>query len=159
MKIVKDLKILHQVSTPVRNLSEGNKIGRELIKTLEGLNRAIGLSAIQIGIPKRVFVTFLNRKPEIFINPELDCWNDWEVISSKESCLSLPGVIKTVKRYNSIIVDRLGWSQGIKFKGLEAIIVQHEWDHLQGITIKDKDDFLDNTGFMSTSVLNDTKNN
>jgi peptide deformylase len=97
-------------------------------------NRVVGLAAPQIGITKQAFTAF----GLVFINPHLVSHSD-QLITSVEGCLSLDSDahIKR-KRYKSV---KLIWFDVARklhtneFKGDEAVIIQHEMDHLRGVVI------------------------
>ncbi len=95
----------------------------EIMDTHKGL----GLAAPQVGYPIQLFVTHWG---EVFINPEV------EIIQPKtqlvvEGCLSLPNVKRTVLRSPGIFVGPKAYT------GVNAIIIQHEYDHLLGTLITD----------------------
>ena len=89
--------------------------------------KALGLAAPQVGIDARFFVTFWTH---IFVNPRIVQVSD--PIESIEGCLSLPGYTGTVSRWNKI---RL--ADGSTWEGQQAIVIQHECDHLNSILISD----------------------
>ncbi len=101
----------------------------------------VGLSANQIGVPKRVFVMDTSEsgnRRRAFINPEIV----WEknVQRWKEGCLSFPGVFAFVKRPDHIKIkalDEEGNPFELVLEGLDAVCFQHELDHLNGITFYD----------------------
>lgn len=103
-------------------------------------HRGFGLAAPQVAISKRIIVWTdeAREKPFVAINPE--------VVSSRgriktiEGCLSLPGIQRAVKRKRVIKVvalDEQARRVTYKLKNIDAVIVQHEIDHLNGITILD----------------------
>jgi len=104
----------------------------------------IGLSAIQIGVAKRIFVIDLHVQgtiPYVFINPDI-VFRSEEKITINEGCLSVPGYYKDVERSNKIILeanDTYGHTGNSRFSmqlvGLHAVCAQHEMDHLNGITL------------------------
>ena len=98
----------------------------------------LGLAANQIGETKRYFVWDYG----MVINPEILMY-EGKIIENREGCLSYPGIIKDVKRNNKITVTYLD-ERGIKMNkvlvGVPAMIFQHEFDHLEGITLINKDD-------------------
>jgi len=99
--------------------------------------KGVGLAAVQVGWPVRLFV--LQNKRQVFINPVITR-REGSVIS-QESCLSIPGTIARVPRAEEITlvasnVEGVRWNQTMK--GLLAHVVQHEMDHLDGILIIDK---------------------
>mgnify|MGYP001205401055 CR=1 FL=1 len=109
----------------------------DMIDTMNNSN-GVGLSANQVGINKRIFV--MNCVGEesptyVFINPIIKN-NQSEDCVDKEGCLSFPGLYIDVKRKKSVVVqwqDLDGSFQEKEFFGLEAVCVQHEIDHLDGI--------------------------
>jgi peptide deformylase len=106
-------------------------------------NKGIGISAIQIGIPVRVFLA--GDPPELFINPKIIQRSSY-MKNGWEGCLSCPGAHVKVKRSHSITIsyqttiDTSGDLAVIKrkFTGYDARVIQHEFDHLNGILIKDR---------------------
>lgn len=110
----------------------------ELLKTKMIENRGLGLSAIQIGIPTRVFVIGDPSNSETIIpvfNP-LVLDNSSEQEYYEEGCLSFPGLYIKVKRPSQIRVrysDHLRNTDTIKFDGMTARIFLHEYDHMDGI--------------------------
>jgi peptide deformylase len=112
-----------------------------LIDTLRGHRTGVGLSAIQIGIPKRAFVIFpiYSRQFYFFANPVITKQRRSQALM--ERCLSLPGISRKVERPEMITVKGLNEHRApvkMKFEGIEAAIVCHECDHLDGILIIDK---------------------
>ena len=117
----------------------------------------VGLAAPQIGLPIRLFVvdtapfaddddlteeerTFLSNFKKTFINAKIteetgDKWN------FNEGCLSIPGVREDVSRHKQITIEYLDEDfkpQTLTLDGLAARIVQHEYDHIEGILFTDK---------------------
>lgn len=99
----------------------------------------VGLAAIQIGVGLRV-VIMDTKKPVTLINPVIEaCFGN--KVMKNEGCLSLPGIIERVERYETISVsfyDVDGVKHESKLSGLNAQCIQHEVDHLDGIVIPDK---------------------
>ena len=76
----------------------------------------------------------------VFINPELKATSD-DLNTFNEGCLSIPEIREDVVRENEIIVDYYDQDfnkQSLKLDGLRARVVQHEYDHIQGILFTDK---------------------
>ena len=88
----------------------------------------LGLAAPQVGIDARLFVTVWG---EVFVNPTI-VRREGEV-RCQEGCLSLPGVTRLKKRCRSVVL-----ADGRIFEGEQAIVIQHETDHLDGILITDE---------------------
>lgn len=102
--------------------------------------KGVGLAAPQVGVSKRVIIVQSKKGPEIFINPKIISAS-LRKIESEEGCLSIPGVSGFVKRHSKIKVralNRHGEKVFLKATAPEAIIFQHEIDHLNGILFIDK---------------------
>ena len=103
-------------------------------------SKGVGLSAIQIGIPLRIFVTHYKEQTRVFINPKVLSTSN-ELVKSNEGCLSIPGINSQVIRNESITLEfyteKFERHEEI-FGNFEAIIIQHEMDHLNGILFTDK---------------------
>jgi len=102
----------------------------------------IGLAATQIGTLHRVLVYRVEHNSPInaLINPELE-WSGKEKEWMEEGCLSLPGVHVDVERPVDVRVraqDPRGKPIVIEASGLEARVIQHEMDHLDGVLILDR---------------------
>ena len=105
---------------------------------LRGSGR-LGLAAPQIGISKRFFVWIdFDKESCVMINPVVV--GSFGKIKLTEGCLSIPNIQRRVNRKRVVIVEFLneaGYTERCKFKNLCAVVVQHEIDHLNGITILD----------------------
>jgi peptide deformylase len=102
----------------------------------------IGLAATQVGVMHRVLVyrTELEGSVAALVNPVLE-WSSKDKESSEEGCLSLPGVSVEVERPVYVRVralDERGRPILVEASGLEARVIQHEMDHLDGVLILDK---------------------
>ena len=102
----------------------------------------IGLAATQLGTLHRVLVYRVEHDSPInaLINPELE-WSGKEKEWMEEGCLSLPGVHVDVERPVDVRVhaqDPHGDPIVIEASGLEARVIQHEMDHLDGVLILDR---------------------
>ena len=103
----------------------------------------VGLAAPQIGISKRFFVIISDDEVRrVFINPQIIKTSE-EMGDYDEGCLSIPQVYETIKRPVRVTVQALN-EQGKPFTldadGLLARIIQHEYDHLDGIVFIDRGD-------------------
>jgi len=100
----------------------------------------VALSAPQVGLDMSMFVMGIKEaKLEVF-NPVIKSYSKEEELMN-EGSLTFPGVLVIVKRPKSIVVEyynKKGELQENEFHGLTARIFQHAYDHLQGITIKEK---------------------
>jgi len=102
----------------------------------------IGLAATQVGTLHRVLVYRVEHDSPInaLINPELE-WSGKEKETMEEGCLSLPGVHVDVERPVDVRVraqDAHGEQIVVEASGLEARVIQHEMDHLNGVLILDR---------------------
>jgi peptide deformylase len=101
---------------------------------------AVGLAAPQIGASQRVIIINMPGVKLILINPKITR-RRLGTVRNKEGCLSYPGLFVKMKRDKQIIVEGfdLLWNPvKHKFRGLESYVVQHEIDHLNGITINEE---------------------
>lgn len=112
----------------------------DMIDTVKKANGA-GLSAVQIGVLKRVFIAFDENEEFIeFINPTI-IEQSGSCPILEEGCLSVPKYYGLVKRPNIVVVhayDRFGKEFTRQFTGFSAKAVAHEYDHLDGILFIDK---------------------
>jgi peptide deformylase len=102
----------------------------------------IGLAAPQVGVSHRVLVYRVEPDSPIvaLVNPQID-WSSRDEEISEEGCLSLPFVHVDVERPIAVLVrakDEHGEDLVIEASGLEARVIQHELDHLDGILILDR---------------------
>lgn len=108
-----------------------------MINTMISAN-GVGLAAPQVGLSKRIIVFLCdNKEPRVLINPEI-IKSSSKVQLGEEGCLSVPGEMINVKRYQNITVKYRQLSGHPKiesFSDLNARIVQHEIEHLDGILI------------------------
>ena len=102
----------------------------------------VGLAATQVGVLHRVLVYRVQQQSPVnaLINPEIE-WRGKEQEIAEEGCLSLPSVLVDVERPVHVRVRALN-EQGeailIEATGLEARVIQHEIDHLDGVLILDR---------------------
>jgi peptide deformylase len=102
----------------------------------------IGLAATQLGVMHRLLVyrTELEGQVAALVNPVLE-WASKDKETAEEGCLSLPGVVVEVERPIHVRVraqDERGEPITVEASGLEARVIQHEMDHLDGVLILDK---------------------
>ena len=100
--------------------------------------KALGLAAPQIGISKRIIILINSDMQQVLINPVITRRRLGKA-TSKESCLSFsPDYSKKMKRDKQVIVEGFNeyWEKvKIKARGLDSYVIQHEIDHLNGVTI------------------------
>jgi peptide deformylase len=102
----------------------------------------VGLAATQLGVMHRLLVYRVHQQSPVsaLVNPEIE-WSGSESESLEEGCLSLPGVHVDVDRAVHVRVraqDERGEPLVIEASGLEARVIQHEIDHLDGVLVLDR---------------------
>jgi peptide deformylase len=102
----------------------------------------VGLAATQVGVLHRVLVYRVQQHAPVaaLVNPEID-WAGKEAEVMEEGCLSLPRVLVEVERPIHVRVSALddrGEPILVEASGLEARVIQHEIDHLDGVLILDR---------------------
>lgn len=154
--------LLKQVSKPVEKVDEAlRQLMNDMLNTMYA-EHGIGLAAVQVGVLKRILVIDVNYKitehdhnhnhhhhcdgihvtdtePHYFINPEIIEFSK-ETSSYNEGCLSFPGARSSITRPQKVKVkflDYRGKEQLEEMDGLLATCIQHEIDHLNGITFVD----------------------
>jgi len=143
------------------SLEEGLEIATVLFETLNKRKDGIGLAANQVGIDASVAVVNV-REPIILINPKVV--EQWEEIDFYEGCLSYPKKGVTTKRYKNIVInteqEECDWyfsgapnpsdgkgswerensdKEDEDLRTLEAVCIQHEIDHLNGVICMDRE--------------------
>lgn len=133
-------EILSQRAQPVQleEIPALKGVFSEIAATLR-YRGGLGLAAPQVGISKR-FLAWIDALNEIrvMVNPVIV--GSSGKIKIMEGCLSIPNIQKYVNRKRVVTVEFLneaGYTERRRFKNLCAVIVQHEIDHLNGITILD----------------------
>lgn len=98
-------------------------------------NPGVGLAAIQIGIPVRVGIIRTAEMNIDLVNPEII--DGYEMVKLIEGCLSFPGQFVNVMRMTNITIINNGF-ETIELSGFVAQAVQHEIDHMDGLTMFDR---------------------
>jgi peptide deformylase len=125
-----------EVTTFDRSL---RKLAKRMIRIMHDAP-GVGLAAPQIGVLQRLLVYNVDDDPQALVNPRLDEFSD-EIEELDEGCLSVPGVTMPVSRPVSLRVrafDAAGEPLDFRAEGLEARVIQHEYDHLEGVLIVDR---------------------
>ncbi|WP_205698665.1 peptide deformylase [Conexibacter sp. SYSU D00693] len=133
------------LKTRAREVEHFDQALRDEVARMGGLMHdalGIGLAATQVGIPHRLLVYRVEHDSPInaLVNPVLE-WSSKEEEWAEEGCLSLPGVQVDVERPVYVRVraqDPTGAPLLIEASGLEARVIQHEMDHLDGVLILDR---------------------
>lgn len=116
---------------------------RDTMKALGG----IGISSPQIGGDVRVIVVD-REQPNVFINPQILSTEGEQEF--EEGCLSFPNAFAKIKRPSKITIayqDISGESNVLTTDGLLAVVLQHEYDHLQGVL------FIDHISFIKRQIM------
>lgn len=134
--------VLKTRAREVEHLDDALRDEIEHMSTLMGDALGVGLAAPQVGILHRLLVYRVQQQAPVavLINPQLE-WNGKETEEMEEGCLSLPGVHVDVERPVHVRVramDRDGEPVVVEASGLEARVIQHEVDHLDGVLILDR---------------------
>jgi len=132
--------ILRKVCRPVGEVTPRiQMILDDMVDTMRDAN-GVGLAAPQVGIMRRMFVA--EPEPERvyhFVDPEMISLEGEQ--EGTEGCLSVPGRAGTVVRPERITIrgkDRYGKEKEYTFEGFDAVVMCHEFDHLEGILYTDK---------------------
>lgn len=136
--------ILRKKSTSIDKIDKSiKKLAKDMLETMNA-NNGLGIAAPQVGVNVRMFITTINMSTDhegliTMINPQLEFPND-EKETGEEGCLSLPGLYLPVTRHKHVRVkfkDLKGNSHTLDMEGLNARVIQHETDHLDGILFID----------------------
>ena len=134
--------VLKSSATPVDRFDESlrRQVGRMAGIMSDALG--VGLAAPQLGISQRLLVYRVGPDAPVIVlaNPELE-WTSGDAEAGEEGCLSIPGVIVDVERPVHVRVralDEEGEERTVEASGLEARVIQHEIDHLDGVLILER---------------------
>jgi peptide deformylase len=141
--------ILKQVSEPVRALDKTVvAVIQDLVDTMVDSGHSVGVAAPQIGILQRVVVVDVSRSKLgkdnnhgllEMVNPEIIEKSGSKLM--REGCMSVPDYTGNVLRAEHIVVEftnRIGQLRVIEANGFEAVAIQHELDHLDGLLFLDR---------------------
>lgn len=131
------------------NYSKLSELIENMYETMYNAD-GIGLAAPQIGLPDRIFVVDLNplaneENPQfegfkkVFINAHI-VERSGDMESTEEGCLSIPGIHEKVSRHNEIRIQYLDenlQAHDEAYSGFTARVIQHEYDHLDGVMFTD----------------------
>ncbi len=146
--------VLRRVSTPFERVDdELRRFAENMLETMYDAP-GIGLAAVQVGVPRRIFTVDCaerevnargeesadpKREPMVFINPVLVASTEARNIYD-EGCLSIPDYYAEVERPAGCTIEYLdldGHKQVMEAEGMLAICIQHEYDHLEGVLFVD----------------------
>jgi peptide deformylase len=134
--------VLRAKAVPVERFDERLQAEAERMGELMHDALGVGLAATQLGVLHRMLVykAYADDPLTVLVNPEIE-WRGDELETAEEGCLSLPGVHLEVERAAAVRVrgrDAAGKKVKIEAEGLEARVIQHEVDHLDGTLILDR---------------------
>ncbi len=137
---------LKTVCAPIEPGEEAVAIARDLLDTMNTVP-GVGIAAPQIGVLRRVILVDASRNPRhppgqglvLLVNPVIVRSEGDQTF--KEGCLSIPQYLARIHRAQSITVE--AWTpegEAVRFdaEGFEAVVLQHEIDHLDGILFLDR---------------------
>lgn len=132
-------EILRKRSREIEEID--NKVRELVLDMIDTMykNDGVGLAAPQVGILKRIIVYDVGEGPKVMINPVITKASGKQ--TGEEGCLSSPNVFGMVDRPATLHVkafDLEGKEVTVKAKELEAIVICHETDHLDGVLFLDK---------------------
>jgi len=152
--------LLKQPTQPVARIDEPVKrLIESMIQTMCHHPHCVGLAAPQVGSALRIAVMDSSRYPKttnslgliILVNPQIESAE--EITVKREGCLSVPDLTANVRRAVLVRVratNQFGSTRLLTLEGFEAIIAQHEIDHLDGKL------FLDRVANLKTDVFQRT---
>jgi len=131
--------VLGEPSQPVEKIDD--TIRRLVVRMIDIMieQKGIGLAAPQAGVPLCLFIISLDgsrNNARVYVNPTVK--GEGPVVENEEGCLSVPGVYTKIKRYSKATVtatDLDGKTFTEQGEGLYARALQHEFDHIEGVTI------------------------
>jgi len=134
--------VLRSEASPVTEFDSDLAADAERMIALMRDAIGVGLAATQLGTLRRmlVFQVGAEAEPTVLVNPEIE-WRSEDLATAEEGCLSLPGIVVDVERplhVRAQAVDLRGKPLSIEASGLEARVIQHEVDHLNGVLMLDR---------------------
>jgi peptide deformylase len=134
--------VLRATAVPVERFDERLRAEAQHMDELMQAALGVGLAATQVGVLHRLLVyrAYSEDTTAVLVNPVLE-WASEEREAAEEGCLSIPGVLVEVERSAQVRVrarDTSGAELLVEAEGLEARVIQHEIDHLDGILILDR---------------------
>ncbi|MEA2346400.1 MAG: peptide deformylase [Thermoleophilaceae bacterium] len=134
--------ILKSRATPVDRFDESTLAQVQRMAGLMDDAMGVGLAAPQLGISQRLLVYRVGPDAPVvaLANPEIE-WASSDAETMEEGCLSIPGIHVDVERPLHVRVkarDEHGDERTVEASGLEARVIQHEMDHLDGVLMLDR---------------------
>src|SRR5690242_12066165 len=134
--------VLKSRATPVDRFDEGLRTQVARMGGIMNDAMGVGLAAPQLGVSQRLLVYRVGQDAPVIalVNPEVE-WAGTDEEPAEEGCLSIPGIQVDVERPVHVRVrarDEHGEDRLVEASGLEARVIQHEIDHLDGVLILDR---------------------
>ena len=134
--------VLKSRATPVDRFDDGLQAQVARMGGLMADSMGVGLAAPQLGLSARVLVYRVGPDAPLvaLVNPDLE-WTSSDEETMEEGCLSMPGIHVDVERPVHVRVraqDETGEARVVEASGLEARVIQHEIDHLDGVLMIDR---------------------
>jgi peptide deformylase len=142
--------VLKEVARPVDPFAPG-LAGRiaDLVETMRAMPGGVGIAAPQVGWTERVVVVDVSAHKKggkqenhgllVLVNPEILAMGGSQVV--REGCMSVPDYTANVRRAQWVLVDAQGPDGEqviVESTGFEAVVIQHEMDHLDGLLFLDR---------------------
>ncbi len=134
---------------PVTDITDDIRAAaQDLLDTMDaGPPRTVGIAAPQIGTMARIAIVDTSRNPKfpgghgllVLINPVIVASNGEQFF--REGCLSIPDYTANIRRHQNVTVEALtldGEATRLDAEGFEAVVLQHEIDHLDGVLFLDR---------------------
>jgi peptide deformylase len=134
-------ELLRQKAEKIERIDNEIKDAAKQMLEIIKQDKGVGIAGPQIGLMKRIFVVHIDGDEErIFINPSI-LETSQETVKYEEGCLSVPGVYVDIVRSESVKIQ--AWNEKgkpftMEASGLLARVIQHEYDHLEGVLFLDR---------------------
>ena len=132
-------QVLTKPSQPVEKIDDNiRRLAGKMTDIMVEL-KGVGFAAPQAGVPLRLFIISIDgsrEKVRVYVNPMVK--PEGSLVENEEGCLSVPGIFTKIKRYSQATVtatDLDGKTFTEQGDGLYARALQHEFDHIEGVTI------------------------
>jgi peptide deformylase len=134
--------VLKSRATPVDRFDDSLRTQVARMGSIMNDALGVGLAAPQVGLSQRLLVYRVGHEAPLIalVNPEIE-WSSEDEEAAEEGCLSIPGIGVDVDRPVHVrvrAIDEYGEDRLVEASGLEARVIQHELDHLNGVLILDR---------------------